>query len=150
MKKPGFSVIKNVKIGKGTVIRDHVNLYGCRIGSMCKVESFVYIEEGAVIGDRCKIKPHTFIPTGVTIGNDVLIGPGVVFTNDKYPTVRDDWKLYRTVVEDWASIGAGSVIVPGVRIGKHAMIGAGSVVTKDIPAYRLAYGCPARVVKKIK
>jgi len=148
--EPRFSIIKNAKIGKGTKIRDHVNLYGCKIGSNCKIESFVYIEEGVVIGDNCKIKPHVFIPTGVKIGNNVLVGPGVVFTNDKYATVKDGWKLYHSTVGDWATIGAGSVIVPGVKIGSHAMIGAGAVVTKDIPANSLAYGNPARVMGKVK
>lgn len=148
--KPRFSIIKNSKIGSGTIIRDHTNLYGCSIGKNCKIESFVYIEEGVVIGNGCKIKPHVFIPTGVKIGNNVLVGPGVVFTNDKYPTVKEDWKLYHTTVGDWASIGAGSVLAPGIAIGKRALIGAGSVVTKDIPAGVLAYGNPARVVRKLK
>ena len=150
MKKLAFSIVEKAVIGKGTEIHDHVNLYKCRIGKNCKIESFVYIEEGVVIGDNCKIKPHTFIPTGVTIGRNVFIGPGVIFTNDKYATVKVDWKLYRTTVGDWASIGAGAVIVPGVKIGKGAMIGAGSVVTKDIPANCLAYGNPARVKGKVK
>ncbi len=150
MSMPKFSVMEKVKVGKGTVIRDHVNLYKCKIGSNCKIESFVYIEQDVVIGNWCKIKPHVFIPTGVKICNNVLIGPGVTFTNDKYPTVSDDWKLYRTVVEDDVSIGAGTVLVPGVRIGKGAMIGAGSVVTKNIPAGSLAYGNPARVKGKTK
>lgn len=150
MAKPRFSVIEKTEIGAGTIVRDHVNLYKCKIGKKCKIESFVYIEEGVVIGNGCKIKPHVFIPTGVRIGNNVLIGSGVMFTNDKYATVKDDWKLYHTSVGDWASIGAGTVIVPGVKIGHHAQIGAGSVVTKDIPANTLAYGNPARVKGKTK
>ena len=148
--KPRFSLIKNVKIGKGTVIKDHVNLYGCSIGKKCKIESFVYIEEGVRIGDYCKVKAHTFIPTGVTIGNQVFIGPGVIFTNDMYPTVKDDFKLFKTEIENNVSIGGGVVIVPGIKIGKGAMIGAGSVVTKNIPSNVLAYGNPARVIRKLK
>ena len=150
MAAPKFSIMEKVKVGKGTIIRDHVNLYKCKIGKNCKIESFVYIEEGVVIGDGCKVKPHVFIPTGVKIGDNVFIGPGVIFTNDKYATVKDEWKLYRTSVGDGASIGAGAVIVPGVRIGKGAQIGAGSVVTKDIPANSLAYGNPARIKGKAK
>ena len=148
--RPKFSLIKNVKIGKGTIIRDHVNLYGCIIGNNCKIESFVYIEEGVRIGDDCKIKSHTFIPTGITIGNKVFVGPGVIFTNDMYPTVKNDFKLFKTKIEDNVSIGGGAVIVPGIKIGKGAMIGAGAVVTKNIPAGALAYGNPARVARKLK
>ena len=148
--KPRFSVIEKSRIGKGTVIRDHVNLYGCTIGKGCKIESFVYIEEGVVVGDRCKIKPHVFVPTGVRIGNRVFIGPGVIFTNDMYPTVSDDWRLYRTVLEDDVSIGAGATVIPGVRIGKGAMIGAGSVVTHDVAAGALVYGNPARRAGRVR
>ena len=146
--KPKFSIIKETEIGEGTIVRDHVNLYKCKIGKNCKIGSFVYIEEGVIIGDNCKIKPFSFIPTGVKIGKNVLVGPGVVFTNDKYATVKEDWKLYHTTVGDSATIGAGSVIVPGVTIGKYAFIGAGSVVTKDIPSNVVAYGNPARVKGK--
>ena len=139
-----FSSVVDCEIGEGTVVRDHVNLYKCKIGRNCKVESFVYIEEGVTIGDGCKIKPHVFIPSGVTIEDDVFLGPNVTFTNDKHPRVNGDWKLLRTRVCGGASIGAGSVILPGVRIGRGALVGAGSVVTKDVRDYAVVYGNPAR------
>jgi len=139
-----FSVITECEVGEGTVLRDHLNLYKCRIGRNCKIESFVYIEEGVSIGDNCKVKPHTFIPSGVVIGNDVFIGPGVVFTNDKHPRAVGEWTMGRTVVEDGASIGAGAVILPGVTIGRNAVVGAGSVVTKDVPSGSVVYGNPSR------
>ncbi|HYB75948.1 MAG TPA: acyltransferase [Nitrososphaerales archaeon] len=139
-----FSVIVDSQIGEGTIVRDHVNLYKCRIGKNCRVESFVYIEEGVVIGDRCKLKPHVFIPTGVTIEDDVFLGPNVTFTNDKHPRVSGEWELLRTVICRGASIGAGAVILPGVRIGRDAMVGAGSVVTKDVQDGEIVFGNPAR------
>lgn len=143
------SFIKDVEIGEGTEIRDHVNLYKCKIGKNCKIESFVYIEEDVVIGDNAKIKPHIFIPTGVTIEDDVFIGPGVIFTNDKYPRAKGEWKLLPTSVKKGASIGAGSVILPGLTIGEGAVVGAGSVVTKDVPANTIVVGNPARAVRRI-
>lgn len=144
-----YSIIKEVAIGTDTRIFDQVNLYKCTIGSNTKIDSFVYIEEGVTIGDDCKIRPFSFIPTGVKIGNSVFIGPHVTFTNDKYPKVSDDWELLETIVESNVSIGAGSVICPGVKIGEGAMIGAGSVVTKNIPSHTLAFGNPAKVIKTL-
>lgn len=148
MKRPRFSIIVDARIGGGTIVRDHVNLYRCTIGKNCKIESFVYIEEGVTVGDDCKIKPHVYIPTGVIIEDQVFIGPNVTFTNDKYPRVKGDWKLLRTVVGRGASIGADSVILPGLRIGRNAMVGAGSVVTTDVPDGATVCGNPARAFAK--
>ena len=135
-----FSLVKDVHIGEGTIIHDQVNLYKCRIGKNCKIDAFVYIEENVVIGDNCKIRPFVFIPTGVTIGDSVFIGPGVIFTNDKYPRVNGDWELMKIRVNVGASIGAGAVILPGVTVGKNAIVGAGAVVTKDVPDNAIVVG----------
>jgi UDP-2-acetamido-3-amino-2,3-dideoxy-glucuronate N-acetyltransferase len=143
-----FSKIVDAEIGEGTDVRDHVNLYKCKIGKNCKIESFVYIEEGVTIGNNCKIKPYVYIPTGVIVEDQVFLGPNVTFTNDKYPQVKADWKLLKTIVGQGASIGANSVILPGVRIGKNAMVGAGSVVTTDVPDDTTVCGNPARPLVK--
>lgn len=146
--KGNFSVVVDCDIGEGTVVRDHVNLYKCKVGRNCKLESFVYVEEGVTIGDGCKVKPHVYIPSGVTIEDEVFIGPNVTFTNDKHPRVSGEWKLLKTVVCHGASVGAGSVILPGVRIGRGAIIGAGSVVTKDVREGAVVFGNPAREASK--
>lgn len=145
-KSSKFSLIKDVEIGEGTVIHDQVNLYKCKIGRNCKIDAYVYIEEGVVIGDNCKIRPFVFIPTGVTIEDDVFIAPGVIFTNDKYPKVRGEWKLMPIRVKKGASIGSGVVILPGVTIGENALIGAGAIVTKDVPDNAIVAGNPARLL----
>jgi len=142
-----YSITKEVEVGEGTKIYDHVNLYKCKIGRNCKIEPYVYIEGGVVIGDNCKIKPFVFIPTGVTIEDDVFIGPNVTFTNDKYPKAHGEWKLLETRVKRGASIGANSVILPGITIGENALIGAGSVVTKDVPDHALVTGNPGRITR---
>ena len=145
-KRPKYSVIKNTRIGPKTRVYDQVNLYKCKIGKNTKIDAFVYVEEDVVIGDNCKIRPFAFIPTGVVIEDNVIIAPNVTFTNDKYPRSHGDWKLLKTTVKKYASIGAGSVINPGVTIGENALIGAGSTVTKDIPDNAIALGNPARIV----
>lgn len=147
MTSPKYSFLKDAEIGEGSVIHDQVNLYKCRIGKGCKIDSFVYVEEGVIIGDKCKIRPFVFIPTGVTIGDNVFIGPNVTFTNDKYPRAKGKWTLLRTRIERGASVGANSVILPGITIGQKALIGAGSVVTHDVPNGAIVSGNPARVVR---
>jgi UDP-2-acetamido-3-amino-2,3-dideoxy-glucuronate N-acetyltransferase len=141
-----YSIIKEVEVGEGTRIYDHVNLYECKIGKNCKIEPYVYIEGEVAIGDNCRIKPFVFIPTGVTIADDVFIGPNVTFTNDKYPRARGEWELLETKVKKGASIGANSVILPGLTIGEYALIGAGSVVTRNVPDYAIVSGSPAKVM----
>jgi UDP-2-acetamido-3-amino-2,3-dideoxy-glucuronate N-acetyltransferase len=143
---PKYSQVVDSTIGNGTIIHDQVNLFKCRIGKNCKIDAFVYIEEGVEIGDNCKIRPFVFIPTGVVIENDVFVGPNVTFTNDMYPKVSGAWELIKTTIKQGAAIGANSVILPGVTIGRNALIGAGSVVTKDVPEHVLAAGNPAKIM----
>ena len=148
-RNPRYSVIKAVEIGEGTRVFDQVNLFKCKVGKNCKIDSYVYIEEGVTIGDNCKIRPFVFIPTGVTIEDNVFIGPNVTFTNDKVPRAIGEWKLLPTTVQKGASIGANSVIIPGVIIGEGAMVGAGSVVTKNVPSNTIVTGNPARIIRRI-
>jgi UDP-2-acetamido-3-amino-2,3-dideoxy-glucuronate N-acetyltransferase len=143
---PKYSVIKDAEIGEDTVIHDQVNLYKCKIGKNCKIDAFVYIEEGVVIGDNCKIRPFVFIPTGVTIEDNVFIGSNVTFTNDKYPKVGAEWTLLKTKIESHASIGANCVILPGITVGREALVGAGSVVTRDVPERAVVSGNPATLM----
>jgi UDP-2-acetamido-3-amino-2,3-dideoxy-glucuronate N-acetyltransferase len=149
-RRPKYSILKNSRIAESSRVYDQVNLYGCTIGKNTKIDAFVYVEEGVTIGDNCKIRPFVFIPTGVTIEDNVFIGPSVTFTNDKYPKAHGEWKLLETRVKRFASIGARSVINPGVTIGEHALVGSGSVVTRDIPDNVIAFGNPARVINRME
>jgi UDP-2-acetamido-3-amino-2,3-dideoxy-glucuronate N-acetyltransferase len=119
-----------------------------KIAKTAKIHCFVYIEADVSVGENCNIKPFVFIPDGVIIKDNVFIGPGVTFTNDKYPRIATEWDLENTVVEEGASIGAGSVICPGVVIGEGAMVGAGSVVTKSVQAHTVVAGNPAREIPR--
>ena len=134
---------------------DIVNLYGCTIGPQTLVGAFVEVQRGAQIGARCKISSHSFICDWVQIDDEVFIGHGVMFTNDLYPRATNDdgtlqgsgdWDVVATKVGFRASVGSGSVILPGLNIGQGALVGAGSVVTKDVPDHAIVAGNPARIV----
>lgn len=138
--------IEDCEIGEDTVVRDFVNLYGCKIGKGCRIAAYVEIQRGVTVGDRCKIEAFAFIPSGVTIEDEVFVGPHACFTNDLMPKAVGDWSVTPTVVRRGASIGANATIVCGVTIGEHAMVAAGAVVTKDVPAGAIVAGSPARVI----
>jgi acetyltransferase-like isoleucine patch superfamily enzyme len=118
------------------------------IGTDVNICSHCFIENDVVIGDRVTIKSGVQLWDGVRIGDDVFIGPNVTFTNDRFPKSGNrDFRCLETIIEPGASIGAGAVILPGLRIGAGAMVGAGAVVTRDVPAGSVVVGNPARVVK---
>ena len=115
----------------------------CEVGEDTVVHAPVWIGNRVRIGARCRVQAFCFIPEGVTVEDDVFIGPSVTFTNDKYPpAMKSYWQA--TVVARGAVIGAGAVILPGVRIGEYAMVGAGAVVTHDVPSGVTVIGNPAR------
>jgi UDP-2-acetamido-3-amino-2,3-dideoxy-glucuronate N-acetyltransferase len=136
------------RIGAGTRIWQFcVILPGARIGENCNICSHCFIENDVVIGNRVTVKNGVSIWDGLEIQDDVFIGPGVVFTNDRYPRSGDHSKpLLRTVVEASASLGGGCVILPGVRIGHGATIGAGAVVVRDVAPGTTMVGNPARPI----
>lgn len=117
---------------------------GAKIGADSTVASCAIVD-GASIGERCIIGHGASVHPGTKIGNDVFVGPSVTFCNDRWPRVPKDgfdlaWYLdggLCIVVEDEASIGAGAVILPGVKIHSGALIAAGAVVDRDVPACHL-------------
>ena len=151
----------DVILGDNVVIHHPqlVNLYGCRIGEATRIGAFVEIQRGAVVGRFCKISSHSFICDGVTLEDGVFVGHGVMFTNDRFPRALTaggtlqtdaDWTLELTRVGKGASIGSNVTIVPGVTIGESALIGAGAVVTRDVPAFAIVAGVPAKVVGDVR
>jgi len=153
-----FQVIADdVVLGRGVIIRDFVNLYGCNIGDDTRIGTFVEIQRGARIGQRCKISSHTFICEGVTIEDEVFVGHNVSFINDIYPRATTegvlqsdaDWELKPTLVKRGASLGTSATILGGITIGEGAIVGAGSVVTRDVPAWSVVAGNPARILRTI-
>ncbi|MFJ2299652.1 WxcM-like domain-containing protein [Oerskovia paurometabola] len=141
-------ICESENIGDGTRIWAFAHvLPGARIGKDVNVCDHVFIENNVVVGDRVTLKSGVQLWDGIRLGNDVFVGPNVSFTNDRFPrSKRYPQEFSVTRVDDGASLGAGSVVLPGVRIGRNAMVGAGSVVTKNVPANAVVVGNPARIV----
>ena len=146
---PSADVASNA-IGLGTRIWQFVVvLSGARIGEDCNVCSHCFIENDVVVGDRVTIKSGVQLWNGLRVGDDVFIGPNATFTNDKHPRSRNiDFVQLTTVIENGASIGAGAVVLPGIRIGENAVVAAGAVVTRDVPADTCVAGNPARFMNR--
>jgi len=149
------ALVETMTIGRGTRIwaMTHI-LKNVSIGTGCNIGDHCFIESGVVIGNNVTIKNGNMIWEGVTLEDGVFVGPHVFFTNDRYPRSprhgpaqtryeTHDW-LIPTLVCEGASLGAGSVLLPGIIIGAYATIGAGAVVTRNVPSHALVIGNPAR------
>lgn len=149
---PFAKVSDDVTLGAHVRLNSFINLYGCAIGDHSMIGTFVEIQRGATVGAHCRIQSHTFVCAGVTIEDYVFVGHGVMFINDKHPTVEGaesgTWTMSPVRVGRGASIGSGAVIMGGVTIGEKAVIGAGAVVTHDVPPGAVVKGVPARVAAR--
>lgn len=140
-------VDEGCQIGEGTKIWHFSHIMSnCIIGERCNIGQNVVVSPEVVLGKNCKVQNNVSIYTGVICEDDVFLGPSMVFTNVINPRsgVNRRGEYMRTVVRKGASIGANATIVCGHDIGEFAFIGAGAVVTKEVPAYALVVGNPAR------
>lgn len=139
------ALCQSERIGKGTRVWAFAHvLSGAIIGLEANICDYVYVEGGVVLGDRVTVKSHVALWEGVRVEDDVFIGPSVVFANDLYPRSKRYVQALSTILERGSSIGAGAVLIPGVRVGAYALVGAGAVVTQDVPPFTLVVGNPAR------
>jgi acetyltransferase-like isoleucine patch superfamily enzyme len=124
-----------------------------QLGENCIVGRGAYIGTGVVMGDNCKVQNYALVYEPARLGDGVFIGPAVVLTNDTYPrainpdgTIKSahDWEPVGVTIGEGAAIGARATCVAPVTIGAWATVAAGAVVVKDVPAYALVAGVPAK------
>ena len=112
------------------------------IGDGCLIGTNVVVDNNCSIGDNCSFQTGAYIPTGTNIGNRVFLGPNASLTNDKTP-LRTEYNPEPITIADDVTIGSNATLMPGITVGEGAFVAGGAVVTKDVPAWTLAKGCPA-------
>ncbi|GGQ28436.1 acetyltransferase-like isoleucine patch superfamily enzyme [Actinomadura coerulea] len=151
---PSAQVDPSAELGDGTTVWDLAQVReNARLGEGCIVGRGAYVGAGVRIGDNVKLQNHALVYEPAVLEDGVFVGPAVVLTNDREPRSvapdgklkrGDDWEAVGVHVAEGASLGARSVCVAPVRVGRWAMVAAGAVVTRDVPDFALVAGVPAR------
>ena len=150
-------VASSARIGDGCAIWHYAQVREDSVlGQNVTVGRGAYIGNGVTVGDNCKIQNYALVYEPAVLEAGVFIGPGVILTNDEYPRAVNpdgsqksgsDWEATGVTIREGASIGAGSVCIAPVEIGSWALVAAGSTVTKDVPAFALVAGVPAKRIR---
>jgi UDP-2-acetamido-3-amino-2,3-dideoxy-glucuronate N-acetyltransferase len=146
---PSAVVDAPATIGPRTRIWHFVHVTaGAKIGADCVIGQGCFVAGTAVVGNAVRVQNNVSVYDGVTLDDEVFCGPSSVFTNVRNPraAVSRKGEYRRTIVKRGATIGANATILPGVTIGEYAFVGAGATVTRDVPAFALVMGVPARAV----
>ncbi|MEZ0090355.1 acyltransferase [Streptacidiphilus sp. EB129] len=152
--QPSAQVDESAQLGDGTTVWDLAQIREqATLGSGCIIGRGAYVGPGVRIGDNVKLQNYALVYEPAVLGDGVFVGPAAVLTNDHYPRSVDpggrlkrgeDWTAVAVEVAEGASLGARSVCVAPVRVGRWALVAAGAVVTRDVPDFALVAGVPAR------
>ncbi len=142
---------EGAQIGTGSKIWHFSHIMSnAKIGNNCSLGQNVLVSNNVTIGDGCKIQNNVSLYEGVILEDYVFCGPSMVFTNIKTPRCefpRNTSEDYlKTLVKRGVSIGANATIICGTILHEYAFIAAGAVVTKDVPAYAIVAGVPAKII----
>lgn len=146
---PSAIVDEGAEIGEGSRVWHFAHICGgAKIGKSVSLGQNVFVGNKVTIGDKCKIQNNVSVYDNVHLEEGVFCGPSMVFTNVYNPRSLIERKSeYRdTIVKKGATLGANCTIVCGSTIGEYAFIGAGAVINKDVPAYALMVGVPAKQI----
>jgi acetyltransferase-like isoleucine patch superfamily enzyme len=151
---PGATVEEGAFVGEGVTAWQGTHIRtGAVVGANSSLGQYVYVGPGARIGSDCKIQNGVYIYEPADVGDGVFVGPRVILTNDRNPRAitpsgrqkdASDWTAVGVTIQRGASIGAGAICVAPIEIGQWATVAAGAVVTRDVAAYALVAGVPAR------
>lgn len=146
---PSAIVDEGAQIGEGSRVWHFAHVCGgAKIGNDCSLGQNVFVGNKVIIGNNVKIQNNVSVYDNVTLEDDVFCGPSMVFTNVYNPrsavSRKDEYR--NTLVKKGVTLGANSTIVCGVTIGEFAFIGAGAVINKDVSAYALMVGVPAKQI----
>lgn len=154
--KESAQVAPSAVLGDGTTVWELAQIReDARLGTGCVVGRGAYVGSGVRIGNNVKLQNYALVYEPASLGDGVFVGPAVVLTNDTYPRSVDpdgalkrggDWQPVGVEVGEGASLGARSVCVAPVKVGRWAMVAAGAVVTRDVPDFALVVGVPAKQV----
>ena len=144
---PSAIVDEGAQLGDGTHVWHFAHVCaGARIGAGCSLGQGVFVGNDVSIGHRVKIQNHVSVYDAVTLEDEVFCGPSMVFTNVHNPraAVPRQAEYRRTLVKRGATLGANCTIVCGTTVGEYAFVGAGAVVSRDVAAFALVVGVPAK------
>jgi len=146
--RSGSIIYSNSKIGNHFQTGHHATIReNCQIGNNVSVGTYTDIQGHCQIGNYVRFHSNVFVTQHSIIDDYVWIFPHVVFTDDPIPPSNYGLSIH---IHSYASVAAGSLLLPGIELGEHCLIAAGAVVTKDVPPYKLAIGNPARIEKDVR